>query len=124
MLILDIGSSCSNPILIPILSAVKKGITLIQIIVPLVLIISASISIFQLVTNPEKKGGSKTIVNKFVAAAIVFFVPFLVNMAMGLVGENTSISSCWNSAGSFSGGSSTYVDPNGNSGRTRSKIGS
>lgn len=123
MYILDIGSACSNPVLIPILSAVKKGITLIQIIVPIVLIISASISIFQLVTNPEKKGGNKTIVNKFIAAAIVFFVPFLVNMAMGLVGENTSISSCWNAGGNYSGGNSTYVDPNGNSGKSKTKIG-
>ncbi len=124
MYILDIGSTCSNPLLIPILSMVKKGMLLIQIIVPILLIISASISFFQLMANPEKKGGTKIIINKFIAAAIVFFIPFLVNMVMGLVGENTSISSCWNSVGSSNtGGDSSYVDSNTNDGRTRSKIG-
>ena len=106
MYILDIGSACNNPMLIPILSAVKKGMVLIQIIVPIVLIASATISIFQLMTNPEKKGGTKTIVNKFVAAVIVFFIPILVNFVMGLVGEESSISSCWNFANS---GNTSYI---------------
>lgn len=109
MYILDIGSACNNPMLIPILSAVKKGMVLIQIIAPILLIISASISIFQLMTNPEKKGGTKTIVNKFVAAIIVFFVPFLVDAVMGLVGEESSISSCWNYANSANSGNSGYI---------------
>ena len=121
MLILDIGSACSNPVLIPILSAVKKGLTLIQIIVPIVLLISASITIFQLVTNPEKKGGSKVIVNKFLAAAIVFFIPFLVDGVMGLVGEESSISSCWNAANYSGGGNSSYIDTYDNEGKTKVK---
>jgi len=98
MFILDVNSACHSAALAIMFRAFKRMITVIQIVVPILLIVSASIGIFQLVTDPERKNGVKSIINKFIAAAIVFFIPMLVNMVMGLVGESTNISSCWNTA--------------------------
>ena len=45
------------------------------------------------------KNGTKKVFNKIIAAAIIFFIPMFVNLTMGLIGENTNISSCWINAG-------------------------
>ena len=111
MLILDVSSTCNNAALALTLSAFKRIILLIQIIVPILLIIGAGIGIFQMVQNPDRKNGTKSIINKFVAAAIVFFIPVFINLVMGLVGESTNFSSCWNSTSYGGGTPSSYVDP-------------
>ena len=105
-----IAADCSSPALGAALSAFQKILTLIQIIVPILLIIGASIGIFQMVQNPDRKNGTKSIINKFIAAAIVFFIPVFVNAVMGLVGDSFTVSACWNSANN-PGSSTSYVDP-------------
>ena len=89
---------CNSESLQEIFSIVKRIMLLIQIIVPILLIVFASISFMKLVKNPEEKKGTKKIMNQFLAAAIIFFIPLLVNVAMNLVGDKSEISSCWNSA--------------------------
>ena len=86
---------------------VKNILNLIMIIVPILLIIFGSISFIKLVKNPEEKNGTKKIINQFLAAAIVFFVPLFVNVVMGMLGENNSISRCWNDASK--NGEATYI---------------
>ena len=47
------------------------------------------------------------------ALVIVFAIPTLVNATMGLLGENFSISSCWNNAEQiYKPGNSKYNDGN------------
>lgn len=111
MFLLDISSHCNDAALLILLSSVKKIMTLIQILAPILLILSASISIFQLMSNPERKNGTKGILNKVLAAVIIFFIPMFMNATMGLIGESSTFSSCWNVAGTTSTGSS-YMDPN------------
>ncbi len=112
---LQIASACSSPALAAFLSIAKRIILLIQIIVPILLLIWGSLGFISMMNNPDQKNGLKNILNKFLAAAIVFFIPVLVNAVMGLVGESTDFSSCWNSASDRTGTGSTYVDPgNGN----------
>ena len=41
-------------------------------------------------SNPEDKKGIKGLTNKFVAAAIVFFLPILANITISLVGEGVN----------------------------------
>ncbi len=108
--------SCNSSSLLVTLSAFKRIINLIQIIVPLLLMIGAAIGIYQMVINPERKNGLKSIINKVIAAALVFFVPVLVNAVMGMVGDNNNFSSCWNAVDANSRGSSSteYVDPHEN----------
>ncbi len=89
---------CTNQSLQGIFSIVKRIVQLIQIIVPILLIIFASISFMKLVKNPEEKKGTKKIMNQFLAAVIIFFIPLLVDVTMNLVGDKSEISSCWNSA--------------------------
>ena len=111
MYLLDITSTCNSATLALVLSAFKKILLLIQIIVPILLIIGASIGIFQMVQNPDRKNGTKSIINKFIAAAMVFFIPVFINAVMGLVGESSNFSSCWNSSSYGGGTPSSYVDP-------------
>ncbi len=89
---------CNSETLPGIFSIVKRAMLLIQIIVPILLIVFASISFMKLIKNPEEKNGSKKIINQFIAAIIVFFIPLLVNVVMNLVGDSNEISSCWKHA--------------------------
>ena len=89
---------CNDASLLGILSVVKRIILLIQIIVPIILIVFGSYSFFRLTQNPDEKKGTKKVINQFIAAGIVFFLPIIVNAVMGMLGDNTNISSCWNNA--------------------------
>lgn len=94
--IIDIVSECSNPGISILLSTARKLLNLIQIIVPIILIISLTITFTQLISNPEEKKIKSKIKNQFLAAAIVFFIPMLINAVMSLLGTSFSLSACWN----------------------------
>ena len=111
MLFLVSQASCSDPGLGSILYIVKKIITLIQIIAPLLLIIMAAIRLTMLMKDPDDKKALPKVRNAFIAAAVVFFVPVIVNAAMAMLGDSFTLSDCWNNA-SKPGTSSSYVDPN------------
>ncbi|MBR1936661.1 MAG: hypothetical protein IJ842_03095 [Bacilli bacterium] len=99
---------CQNTTILPFLSIVKNIMLLIQIIVPIILIISGIISFTNMLMNPDEKKELKKIFNKFLAAAIVFIIPLVVNLVIGLFGDISSFSSCWENADSFSFGSGSY----------------
>ena len=96
MYILDCNSSlgtCCNDYSIAIFIAIiKNAITVLQIIVPILLIAMSMVELFKMMTssNPEDKKGIKSLTNKFVAAAIVFFLPILANITISLVGEGVN----------------------------------
>mgnify|MGYP007070252740 CR=1 FL=1 len=89
---------CTDSSLQTTFSIIKRIVLLIQVIVPILLIVFAIISLIKLVKNPEEKNGIKKIINQFLAAAIIFFIPLLVDVTMNMVGEKTTISSCWSNA--------------------------
>lgn len=99
---------CQNTTILPFLSIVKSILLLIQIIVPLILIISGIISFTHMLMNPDEKKELKKILNKFLAAAIVFIIPLVINLVVGLFGEISSFSSCWENTKLFSFGSGSY----------------
>ncbi len=113
--------SCDNGALGPILMVVKNILGLIQIVVPILLIVMLIIRIIGLVHNPDDKKGLKRILNMFIAAIIVFFIPMIVNVIMGAIGEETLLSDCWNKTRSFRIGGDTYIDPY-NDGEEKRKI--
>ena len=86
---------CNDSSLLGILTIVKKTLLFIQIIVPIILIIFGAFSFIKLIKNPEEKKGLKKVINQFLAAAIIFFIPMIVNVLMTILGEKTSLSSCW-----------------------------
>ena len=111
-MIQTIVSTCEDASLGRILLAVKNLLFLIQIIVPLMLIIWGSFALFQLMQNPDMKNGVKNIVNKFIAAFVIFMIPVLLNVVFSLVGESTDFSSCWNNASDFVNNNTTYIPIN------------
>jgi len=114
-------SSCSSPALGATLSAFKKILGLIQIIVPILLIVGLSIHIIQLVHNPDDQKRKKKAITSLIAAVLVFFIPMFIDAIMGLVGDNFSVSSCWNSINN-PGTTTSYVDPY-NRGKKSSLVG-
>ena len=104
------ATECASPALLPILSAVRKILGIIGIIAPILLLVMASIRLIELMRNPDDKKGLPKLRNSFIAAAIIFFIPTIVNTVMYMLDDTFTISDCWNKASSFSSGSS-YVDP-------------
>lgn len=86
---------CDDSSMAFILSIIKRMLLLIQIIVPILLIIFGIISFIKLVNNPEEKNGIKRIVNQFLAATIIFFIPVILDIAMNIFGGDFKFSSCW-----------------------------
>lgn len=76
------GYICSDYALAKILSIIKNGLSIIQLIVPILLILSGIIQFTRLVINPDDNKGLKRVINAFMAAVIVFLLPFTVNLTM------------------------------------------
>ena len=111
-----LGTCCTDHGLVLIIDIVRKVMSLMQIAVPIILVIWATVELIQLVMNPEEKNGVKKLINKFIAAAVVFLLPVFINITMGLIGDNFSITSCWNQAKSkaeLARQTSKYINPNG-----------
>ena len=110
-MLLEITSTCNSAVLAGILSIVKRIMLIIQIAVPLLLIISVIIGFAQLMASPDDQKAPKKLINKFIAAVIVFFIPVFVNLTINLVGEGSNFSSCWIHANDkVSTGSYTPID--------------
>ena len=101
-LILDcsttLSNCCNSFALASILNITRKVFNLIQLIAPIILILMTTIQFTQLSVNPELKDGFRRILNKIVAAFIIFLLPILVDAVMGVLPDSVSISTCWNSA--------------------------
>ena len=101
--ILDMSSKCSDPALSATLKITKNMIRFIGMIVPIVLMTMAVINLIKMVANPDEKKNISKIRNSFIAAIVVFMVPVGVNVVMQMLDESFTVSSCWNSAGDYSG---------------------
>ena len=106
------ATECASPALLPLLSAVRKILGIIGIIAPILLIVMASIHLINLLRNPDDKKGLPKIRNSFIAAAVIFLIPTIVNAVMYMLDDTFTLSDCWNKAGNYST-NSTYVDPYG-----------
>ncbi len=98
MYILDFW--CGDPGVKSVISMIKTLLSVIRWVVPIGLIFMTGLDIFKKVLNPDDKDGQKKILNRLIAAIIVFFVPLLVRFVLKLVsvgGGNNNISSCWES---------------------------
>lgn len=97
MLIIDLASTCSSPALASFLSIAKKILLFVQLIGPLLCIISLSISFINLVVNPDEKKEPSKIKNKIIALVFLFFIPTIVNATLKLLDDSNELSRCWNS---------------------------
>ena len=113
MYILNLLGNCGNPALANLFNIAQRFITIIQIIAPILAIISLGINLTKSVMNPEDKKNFSMYKNWLIALIMVFAIPTLINATMGLLGEDYSISSCWNNASSASTrGESNYKPVN------------
>ena len=111
--IIDISLECSDYGLVNLFVFAKRFFTILQIIVPIIAILFLAVNVIKMVVNPDEKKNMKAFYNWLIAFVIIFFLPTIVNTTMGLLGENYSISSCWNNAETlYKGGDSTYNDGN------------
>lgn len=94
---------CSQPGVKTVFSLIKTAFTIIRWVVPIGLIIMTSLDLFNKVLDPDNKDAQKKILNRIIAAVIVFFVPTIVNLVLRLVDvgmghdSNTkeSVMECW-----------------------------
>ena len=76
----------------------KQILNIIMIVAPILLIIMASVHLFNLVRDPDNKKLLPKIRNAFIACVVLFFIPLLINVTMYFVGNKSDFSSCWNNA--------------------------
>ena len=114
MFILDLVSNCNNPALANLFMIARKFITILQILVPIIAIVFLAVNVVKSVKDPEDKKNFGRYKNWLLALVMVFAVPVIVDTVMNLLGENYSISACWNYAEQVQsmGQNSSYNDGN------------
>lgn len=86
---------CNDYALSHVLYIFRMIMELIQIIVPILLIVSVIYNLIKLIINPDEKKNKKSILNRFYAAVIIFFIPLLVNVTINMVDSNSSFIACY-----------------------------
>jgi len=112
-MILDISSTCNNSVLFTFLAIVKTILNVLHIVVPLLLILSLTITITKLMQDPDEKKTPKKIINSLLAAIIIFFLPTFINVVIQLVASESDFSNCWENASIRSNLSHQYQEING-----------
>ena len=95
----NITSCCTSPEVSAIMTPIRNLYSIIQIIAPILLMCAATYRLIRLMKNPEEKNGIKVIVNSFLAAAIIFFIPTIVSVILNMVPSQGQWAACWESAG-------------------------
>ena len=90
--------SCNSSTLVVIFNVVKNLLNLIEIIAPILLIISLGYTFVKLMMNPEEKKLIARLKNAFLATIIIYMIPVFINVTMYMLGYNYEISACWNNA--------------------------
>ena len=113
-----LGTCCTDYSIVGILAVTKKVFSLIQLAVPIALVVAATIQFVQLTINPELKDGFRRVLNKFIAAFIVFLLPTLMDAILTAAPDSFSVAACWKQVGSVENtsvfGNNTYIENNDN----------
>ena len=115
MMFLEVIQECSSADLQIFMQVVKKILSLIHIIAPIVLMISLFINFTKLVKNPDDKKLLPKVRNSAIAAVVIFFIPTIVDAVMAMVSNSNTISACWNETIEYNYKTPSYVEPNNNS---------
>ena len=94
----NITSCCTDPGLTSFLVVVKRLYSIIQIVIPILLIFALVLNIFKLINTPDDKRGIKLITNPIIAALVVFFLPTIVSAVLGLLSVHIQFTACLLSA--------------------------
>jgi len=90
----------------PIVALIKGVLKIVQIAIPIMLIVWGSIDLGKAVMSSDEKeikGATSKLIKRAVAAVVVFFIPFIVNLIMSLAATNSdgeaagaiNFANCW-----------------------------
>lgn len=102
-----LSNICENPDFLRVIFFGIKILKVVFLIVPIALIILTTIDIFKMIVTNENKDtvkGNKTIINRFIFAILIFFVPTIVSAVMNLLstsGINSDYIKCLKNASSL-----------------------
>ena len=86
---------CSDLDFLRVIYFVKGSLIIVKVLVPFILIGMASLDIYKIVIKAGERP-TKTILNRFIAAFFVFFIPTFINVVLNSLGEaNIGESVCW-----------------------------
>ncbi len=94
----NITSCCNDYGLARIMGVIKKSFIFIQLAAPIILILMVVAQLTKMVVNPDDKKDMKRLMNKFIAAVIIFIVPVFVNVVLRMLPEQIEITACWNAS--------------------------
>ena len=96
---------CKDNSMVQVMEVVKSVLTIIQIAVPILLIIMGSLDLMKAVMagkEDEIKKAQGTFVKRAIASVIVFFIPLIVSLVIGLLpagqtstGDKLNYNYCW-----------------------------
>lgn len=90
----------------PVIAIIRNIVTIIQWIVPVILILMGTIDLVKAVTQGKEddiKKGQKTLITRAISAVIVFLIPIIVNVIINFIGRGSdNYATCWSSVGDCS----------------------
>lgn len=86
-----LGTCCSDYGTVKILSIYSSVFTLLQIIVPILLLVMSAFQLTKMLSAPDDKKNMSVLTNKFLVATIVFLLPVVLNLVLGILKPETKI---------------------------------
>lgn len=90
--------TCRDVALAYALVYIKKFLTIIQIVGPIVAIIGLTVHFIRMMSDPDNKKNRGLIKNWLIALLLLFFLPALINVVMMLFNGKFDLATCWNKA--------------------------
>lgn len=109
-MILTMIETCQDPALANSLLLVKKFLSFVQLIGPIIGMVGLTIHLIKLFVNPENKKHKSLITNWIMAILLLFFFPGLINTFMYLLDDSFELTRCWNYAEQAAPGYSSSID--------------
>lgn len=107
-----LGTCCSDYGVAGILAILKRALNLIQLIAPILLILSLTIGLIKLMINPDDKKGKKPLFNQLIAILLCFLMPTIINLFFNIMPDKVEVSACWKVAESVSENTLAYENNN------------
>lgn len=94
----ELQNCCSDYGLAQLLSILHRALNLIQLVAPILLLISFIIGLIKLMMNPDDKKGTKPLFNRIIAAVMCFIMPTIINLFFNIMPQGVEVGACWKSA--------------------------
>ena len=97
--VIKLGNLCESYGFLRGVYFIKLVIGILQVLIPLILIVTILIEMYPLIVNPgDVKKVTKSVKNKLIAAVIIFLLPSIVNIVMNQFDKKSNFATCYNNA--------------------------